>query len=309
MSKSFNLKRIRDALNALEKELDEKEQEIIKLKDDITGGKIQEFKPYQLTKLSYNFYDYKPYKNSWTNKIDIEAAQKHVDELYEQDKQTYEENKLIAQTNTVIRDKAIDYFKALGIPERVYTYKTPRSRTKDWITAAWVTSLYAIPTSAPNPKSTYDSFCSRLQQLRDKIKAEENQKKQELEKQQKEQEKLRLLARLEVKYGRAFMTPDEALHYILDQNKYLRLAYFLELNRGDWSSGPDYAKTGLDGFSVETTVDQEIYDEINGHIEDWCGDGRIFRDCRYNYSELYGMVDNEDLMKDFNEIRKYVNVW
>lgn len=38
-------------------------------------------------------------------------------------------------------------------------------------------------------------------------------------------------------------------------------------------------------------------------------EGPVIRDCRYNYSELYGMVDNEDLMKDFNEIREYVNVW
>ena len=89
---------------------------------------------------------------------------------------------------------------------------------------------------------------------------------------------------------------------LLAKNKYLRLAYFLEKNRGDWNDGPSYAEAGLNGFTIETPDDQLIFDDINGYISDWGGDGRCFRDCTWNYSRIYAEFVPAELLKDFNEL-------
>ena len=49
----------------------------------------------------------------------------------------------------------------------------------------------------------------------------------------------------------------------------------------------------MNGFTVETETDQEIQDELQGLIDNWDGDGRVFRDCKWNYSTLYAMVTDE----------------
>jgi hypothetical protein len=60
----------------------------------------------------------------------------------------------------------------------------------------------------------------------------------------------------------------------------------------------------LRGFNVETDLDRKIYDNILSYISDWQGDGRVFRDCEYNYSVLYGIVSENDsqLYKDFKVV-------
>ena len=85
------------------------------------------------------------------------------------------------------------------------------------------------------------------------------------------------------------------------------LSYWLERNRGDWNDGPNYAEVGLGRFTPDTDnpVDVEIEKEISGLIEDWGGDGRVFRDCKYNYGELKGMVKDDTLVSDLNRLCKW----
>lgn len=94
----------------------------------------------------------------------------------------------------------------------------------------------------------------------------------------------------------------ELLMTIINKNKYLRLSYYMERNRNDWSEGPDYAETGLNGFVIETEQDNEIYDAVNEACTDWGGDGRVFRDMKWNYGVIYGLVEDASLMKDYTTI-------
>lgn len=100
---------------------------------------------------------------------------------------------------------------------------------------------------------------------------------------------------------------DDVLNAILAKDKYLRLAYWLEKNRGDWNDGPYYAKVGLQGFPLTEPIDKLIHDDIYAYISDWDGDGRVFRDCQYNYSVLYGMAD-EEVMKEYAALREAMPV-
>jgi hypothetical protein len=94
------------------------------------------------------------------------------------------------------------------------------------------------------------------------------------------------------------------LEAILRKNKYLYLAHYLSLNRGDWNDGYSYADTGLNGFTVETDEDKEIYADVCSYFEDF-SDGRVFRDSVWNYTRLFSMVST-DLMDDYNKVNEYV---
>jgi membrane-associated HD superfamily phosphohydrolase len=162
-----------------------------------------------------------------------------------------------------------------------------------------------IPTAVKGGKPDFErtkyyieqEFNKVLSQVR-KTEQEENAKKALVQKQHQ-------IALLRAKY-----TPDDAMssawlirENILKQDKYLALAYYLEKNRNDWSDGYSYAEAGLNMFSVETEEDQLIVHEIESLIEDWDDDGRCFRDCAYNYGVLYGMVKNEQLLKDIEHLK------
>ena len=118
--------------------------------------------------------------------------------------------------------------------------------------------------------------------------------------------KIRLLVELGIKYGTEFKEIDDAIDSMLGRDKYLRLAYWLEKNRGDWSDGPEYARVGMEGFKIDPAKpeDAAISKEIWGFISDWDGDGRVFRDCTWNYSTLYGMAD-ADLRADLAKLQEH----
>ena len=136
-------------------------------------------------------------------------------------------------------------------------------------------------------------------------KVKDEEAKKELEKKVKEEN--RILALLLAKYDLDIDCEwRDLMDAITEKNKYLDLAYALEKNRGDWNEGYDYAESGLNRFKVVTEQDQEIYDNIYSYFDDFC-DGRVFRDCEWNYGRLYGLVDNNDLMKDFETVKSHLD--
>ena len=89
-------------------------------------------------------------------------------------------------------------------------------------------------------------------------------------------------------------------------NKYVGLALSMAKTRGDWSQGFYRVKGALNNFKVETELDQKIYDEIIDILTDRdIMDGRIFRDCNYNYDwireNILSSEDNALFTKLLNE--------
>ncbi len=117
------------------------------------------------------------------------------------------------------------------------------------------------------------------------------------------------LARFQVKYGlRVAADYSEVLDVILSKNKYLHLGHYLLRNRNDWNDGPSYAETGLGNFRVESDLDQKIYDDINGRIQDWDHDGRTFRDSPYGYDYLFSLVLEQDLLDDYHTCSTHIPI-
>lgn len=112
---------------------------------------------------------------------------------------------------------------------------------------------------------------------------------------------------------RAKYTPEDAmsgkyeiLHAILEKDKYLNLAHHLEANRNDWNDGYWSAKRGLQGFTIDSNEDQEIYNCIYKITQYEDVDGRYFRDCEYNYGMLFGKVDAA-LYKDYEIVKEMMD--
>jgi hypothetical protein len=216
------------------------------------------------------------------------------------------------KNNEATRQKVIDFMKAIGISDSytVYDYPTKRHRTKKSIkkTAGFIedlnrcikindgynSAIRACEDSMDRKKKEYDNLIG-------KISAKEKEALVESQK----QEDIKELARFQVKYETEGEWED-ILDIILNKSKYLYLAHYLAANRSDWNDGYRYAETGLMGFNIENPIDQEIFDDIQNHIDNWDGDGRIFRDCKWNYGEIFNLVKDEKLMEDYNKVQEKI---
>lgn len=233
---------------------------------------------------------------SWSFNAEHPNAQKIADEMYAQDKEISKRNQEIIANNRKVYDALVALMKNLGF-STVKRGKLVRGK-RIGETSDWAQHLYMIPThEITNIDSLYEQWCKQISDLAKKRKEMEDKKEKEREAEDKKRAELRLVVGLGIKYGQEFSSIGNAIHYLLSRDKYLRLAYYLSKNRGDWSDGPSYAEMGIENFNIETADDVKIYKEISGLISDWDGDGRCFRDCEWNYGELYGMA-NKDLKND-----------
>lgn len=240
-----------------------------------------------------------------------------VDKYIEDYTAVYQANIEIIEHNKAVANKITALMQGVGIPDKYSTssYKSNRSRspTTQTFKAGYLQDIDRnIPTyqpAIPSKQEMLRRVDETYRRIYDKIRLEET--KAEREKQA--QEELHKVALLRAKY-----TPDDASssgwairEAILAKDKYLCLAYWLERNRGDWNDGYSYAETGLDNFVVDPAnpIDQEIYKDISACIasaSDGYIDGRIFRDTEYNYSVLYGMVEDKTLLDDLQKVRDWM---
>ena len=251
------------------------------------------------------------------NEEKFEEFKKIIDMIYEVDQEIHKENLRIVEDNRKIEKTIFDILEMVGIRKTYYGYKTSRSTKKTELYYHFPSEIRKqIPTSYSedslneHKKNLLDRMNRYWKQEIEKIKQERLKKEQE----QKEKEKNRKLGILLAKYDLSLDCDwNDVLDTVLEKNKYLRLAHYLEKNRDDWSNGCDYAETGLNGFEVENELDQKIYDDIIHYINNWDEymDGRVFRDCKYNYGVLYGIAEeqNKDLVNDYYEVMRYIDVY
>lgn len=242
---------------------------------------------------------------------DINRLYAIIDALAEHDKPIHEENIQKRETNKRIQFALESLFKRIGIPLRYYGPVSKRSKREDWITYGWFKELMQlIPVNYQDNR--LEQLIKKHKELIDKWYKEELQrieeKKVAMEKEKQEKERTRQLVLLLTKYGLDLQCDwEDLLQEIIRKNKYLRLAYYLEENRNDWTCGYEYAEEGLSTFEVENDFDQKIYDEVSNLIETTSEfpDGRFFRD---TYNALYSLVEEQDkeLYEDYWAVRSMI---
>ena len=153
-------------------------------------------------------------------------------------------------------------------------------------------------------KLDYENCIRKLDQELIRVKLEEKTKEKEREQKKRKESVDRVLATMRVKYLPKHLDADNdaVLEEVLRQDKYLLLAHSLKMNREDWSDGYGLAEGGLSEFKIENEVDRKIEKCIQSCINQF-EDGRVFRDCEWNYNAIYGLV-KEDLIHDYTELLK-----
>ncbi len=203
----------------------------------------------------------------------------------------------------------------LGIPETYveYRYKTKRSRymTEFRESAGWVKDVNRCIKRTDGFalfEKAYQRQLERIEEWATKKRKElfEVERAKASEQHQREQVMKRavIIARYDV--PQESQADDCLLLAILDKNKYLKLAYKLLCIRNDFDSGYKYAKYAIDEFEEVTKTDVEIVRDINDCIEQWDGDGRIFRDTTWSYDRIFTLVQDEQLYTDYTVLRKIV---
>jgi hypothetical protein len=198
----------------------------------------------------------------------------------------------------------------LGIPEerKTYGYATPRARKMTTTThvAGYVSDLAAACKTSDNyegSKRVLDEFERRIERYESEEAAKERAVEAEKAREQVKRDRLVLLGGLAQKYG-CEAEYSELIDAMCKRDKYFALAYWSERNRISWfEDGCDRMRTGLNYFTVETEEDEAVYAELEGLCSDWGGDGRVFRDCHYNFGTLYGMVNEQGLLEDLQKLR------
>lgn len=202
------------------------------------------------------------------------------------------------------------FMASIGIHANYSTYEVkPRRKSPVKVdhVAGFVEDLNRVfPTN--NLRSEYDRAMDLLKVRRAEIeKAIDNEiseaAKIEAEKKAEKQkeENLKKLITLAIVYECETNIGD-VLKAIISRCKYLELADAMYNTRNDWSTGFGLVESVLPCFKIENPEDRSIVEELSSILEGDETDGRIFRDCVYNYSVLYGMVDPQ-LLADYNEAK------
>lgn len=231
----------------------------------------------------------------------------------ESEKEAHDKNVTIAKKNLETQNKVFDLLSQIGISTTYYGYKTSRSRDTTKMNYNFPSEISKqIPTnySENHLNNTRDNLIKQIKDVWNREIQKLREERIKKEKAAKEKEENKKLALLLAKYDLELTDSwGDLLDKVIEQNKYLYLDHYLEENRNDWTNGFDYAERGLNFFKVEDKIDQDIEDNIRSFMyEDWEGDGRVFRDCEYNYSVLYGIASeqNPQLYKDYEVIKSNI---
>lgn len=266
-------------------------------KADGVSGKfnkiIQVFDLYKTKVPYYKDYKYMPAEGIYLDKKNL------YEKAFEVAKKQHEENIPLIEENKRVFAQIVSMIENAGIASSSTSLGKKGFKTVKY---PWVVELQS--------KVSFDDLwcdCERhhnyLMEKNEVYIVEERKKRfadEEKEKQRiKYESKIKTLAVLSHKYGVSDF--DFVLESILNKCKYLYLAHAMKKTRDDWRDGCYMVEKALNSFNVESDTDNNICRTISDLVNNWGGDGRVFRDCEYNYDILYAMVD-KDLLADYNDI-------
>lgn len=244
-----------------------------------------------------------------------EAVLKEHEELKQSIEKAHEENLPALAVNKAIHEKMTLVMQQAGIGATFSVREVPKGkRTLQWVTksSGWVEDLsreapisdgydcvmlYSLKSRAESIESYYKKLAAKLVEEEKKAAAEV-----------KAQTKILELAKLQVKYDLpATSDADTILGHLRGLDKYFNLARAMNETRDDWIDGFYKVENALASFVVEKDLDKEIEKEIQELLNSGEEDGRVFRDCQYNYDHLYTLA-NPVIVQDYQTLSKYLEV-
>lgn len=97
----------------------------------------------------------------------------------------------------------------------------------------------------------------------------------------------------------------DVLEALRSKDQRLDLAVAMEKTRGDWSEGPYRVSDALSRFTIETTEDKDIANNVLSCLEDF-SDGRVFRDTTWSYDALFASAKDMQLATDVQTAMRHI---
>lgn len=244
-------------------------------------------------------------------RVAIERARAALKEARDVAEAVHLKNIPIIENNKKVRSRLTELLAMMGIPSEhvTYGYKTrsAKSLTRTVTPAGYLADLEKVCKVNDNYELCMRAFADyekRIERYEAESLAAAHSEARKLAEEKKKTDGLILLGQLATKYD---CTPDatDILASMCQVDKYFALAYYLECNRNDWNDGPSFAETGLRYFNPETDAEHDIYNEIRALVDNWEGDGRVFRDTVSCYGHLYTMVKDQTLIEDMQKLRAH----
>lgn len=235
-------------------------------------------------------------------------ALQELAKAYEADKATHEANLPAIENNKAIAERVTALMDEVGMPKK-WSERDTKSRARYPKT---ITHDAGYLTDLRREVKTDDGWAQREQQHQQLLarykeyeaqaakEDAEAQAKRERE-QQAEIERRRAdmaLATVLLRYGLPIeSTWGDVLAELRKRDQRLDLAVAMSQTRGDWSEGPYRVRDAVDRFRINTDEDKAIINDVIDGLTDFC-DGRVFRDCTWNYDRLFRSVEDLQLSAD-----------
>lgn len=231
-----------------------------------------------------------------------------LESAWEKDKTTHEKNTAALEANKAVRERVQSVMDEVGMPKtrkvrdgNRMKYGVPKMKTVDAGYLDDLRSAVPIDDGFGLAQQTYD----RLKVDYDKF-AEEAEKEAETarvaaeraaeaEKQQRRDniEMAKIILRYELPEDSSW---GDILGELRKKDQRLDLAVAMSQTRGDWSNGFWRVSDALGRFKIETDEDKDIANDIVSCMSD--DDGRVFRDCHWNYGRLFESAADSQLSSD-----------
>lgn len=238
-------------------------------------------------------------------------ALQQLEAARQKDIEAHERNLPLIEENKAVHAAVAALMAEVCMPAKWTERDTSsRSRYPKTVThaAGWQTDLtreariddgFAYATSTyESLKARYQAYAEQAEQEAAKARAaKEREAAAEIEKRRADMAMASILLRYSLPIE---STWSDVLDALCAKDQRLALAVAMEQTRGDWSDGPYRVRDALGDFKIETTEDKDIANCILECLEDF-SDGRVFRDCAWNYGRLFGEADDQQLVADIRQ--------
>lgn len=257
---------------------------------------------------------YSPTRPS-NSRIAAFALQK-LEEAWAADKANHDKNAAALEANQAVRDHIQAVMAEVGMPAKRKVqsgtrYGLPKYKTID---AGYLEDIHAhvpINDGFGLAEKSYNDLKARYKQF-----AEDAEKEAAIATQAAEREAAREkaerrdtieLAKIIIRYDLAEdISFNDCLDELRKKDQRLDLAVAMAQTRGDWSSGFWRVSDALSRFKIDSDEDKDIANDVVSHLNDDHDDGRVFRDCAWNYDRLFASAADSQLSQDIQFVMSKV---
>jgi len=243
-----------------------------------------------------------------TAKAVAALALRELEAARQKDIETHAANAPALEANAAIVEQVTAMMNAVGMPTK-YSERDPKSRARypksithdagylidlrrhcpttdgfDWATTTYERLL-----------KDYKAFEERGEKEAEEAKRQaEIEANREIERRKADMELAAILLRYQLPIESSW---GDVLENLRARDQRLDLAVGMAQTRGDWSEGPYRVRSAFDRFTIHTTEDKAIANDVLSCLEDF-EDGRVFRDTTWSYSRLFAEAADQQLSQD-----------